>query len=373
MISRATKRLSTVAAGLLCLTVSSMTAAPAQAQTNQYAEDWAKLQKVLGFASNAYGYVNGAISAITWLTGSGGAPTGPSLDEIKQVVVDAMRGQQTEDIINRVNSVMSTLREIQNEATSHAQYMGNPDDLMRSQWAVNFLSARLANIKQDASYVHATLETILRREAQSRGDGFSREKQAVAVLPAFMTLVPLRVATMKMVGEIHPSLAAGEAQNISDLLASAGVTYFRLVGTYSIRYTYCPGGPFCAISRSPVGLDQGQMWRRQLYSYYHRLSNGNLNTYPAMRFTQYQSIPLVWSALKTLGDIDWTYRLRNGDRKFTFSERKVWIMDQYTDPNDFNRTSPRFTDVTDGVVWHVWACDANQIQFMCPKIEGQGN
>src|SRR5215204_2844842 len=108
MLSRVMNRTSTLAAGLLCLTAVSLSAGPARAQSNQFAEDWDKLQKVFGFASSAFGYVNGAISAIRWLTGANGAPTGPTLDEIRGVVTDALRGQQTEDVINRVNTVMTT-------------------------------------------------------------------------------------------------------------------------------------------------------------------------------------------------------------------------------------------------------------------------
>jgi hypothetical protein len=372
MLSRARKKLSTVAAGLLCLGAISLSAGPAHAQPNRYAEDWETLNKVMGFASSAFGYVNGAISAIRWLTGANGAPTGPTLDEIRVVVMEALRGQQTEDVLNRVNAAMTTLREIQNEVASHAAHMGNPDDLMRTQWAVNYLSSRLANIQQDASYVYATIETILRRDAIASGDGNARDKQAIAVIPAFITLVPLRMATMKMTGELHPSLAAGEGRNIDDLLQSAARTYFRAVGVYAIRYTWCPGGPWCAIKQSPIGLDQDKMFKRQLYSYHHRLTNGQLNTYPALRWSQYERIPIVNTSLRALYQVEETYWKRHSGNRITFDEQRVWLMDAYTDPNNLN-SRPRFSDVTAATISHYSACDIRNPQMMCPKIETQGN
>ena len=372
MLTREKNRFVLAALGLTCLTAVSLSAAPAHAQTNRYAEDWARLQKVIGFASSAYGYVNSAVSAIRWLTGANGAPTGPTLEEIKTVVVEALREHHTQTTLDQVRATITTLIEIQNEMSSHARYMANPDDLMRQQWAINYLTTRLAIIETQAGSVLSTMQTMLERNANFRPEGYSMEKQAVAITPAYIALVPLHAAAMKMVGELLPSLAAGKAENIKNLLATAGKVHFRLVGTYSIRFQVCLPFLGCRHLFSPVGLDQSQMFKRQLYSYYHRLSNGNLNTYPALRWSQFQGIPLVDAALRSLANVDWAYKQRSNWTPFWLSETRVWLMDQYTDPNA-NWSKPKFADIPAAEIWHIWACDWTYPQNVCAKIEGQAN
>ena len=370
MRSRSINKMATLAAGLGCFAAVALGGAPAHAQPNQHAENWAALQKVLGFAGAAYGYVNGAIGAIQWLTGGGGAPKEDALAQMGAVVAEALRAERKEVLASRTESLVNRLQMVQNLVAANMAQMGN--DPMSSSWAKTYLASRMANLQDDAADLYTEIARILRRTAVSGRDGYALEKEAVAMVPAFMMVVPVQVAAMKMVGELDPSLAAGNAQNLRLVLADAGRTYYRLVGTYAIGWAVCNPGERCWPAASPVGLDQAQMWKRQLYSYYHRLANGNLNTYPAARWSGYQSIPLVNAALRSLESINATYRQQSGWSSFTFEEKRVWIMD-YSDPNDPNRTRPTYTDVPNAWIRDIWACDRANPMWICPRIADQGN
>jgi hypothetical protein len=240
------------------------------------------------------------------------------------------------------------------------------ESVMGDSFATTYLAARMATLQDDSNYVLTSIQTILDRQAWY-GD-YNAEREAVAVLPAFMMLVPLRASAQKMIGEITPSLKDGEDYNMQAMFQSAGVSLYRAVGTYSTQYseTSYPWDYRWA----PVGLYQNFMFKRLLYSYHHRLTNGALNTYPALRFSQYQSIPIIDAALTTLEQIE--HALEGRGQAIMVPDEQVWIYDPYTDPNA-SWTNPSFETMTGGMVSLIWACDINDVYPYCPKIETEGN
>jgi hypothetical protein len=135
---------------------------------------------------------------------------------------------------------------------------------------------------------------------------------------------------------------------------------------------------------SPVGLDNAFMFKKPLYSYYHRVSGGSLNTVPALRFSQYQDIPLVAAALDSLQHTKDSLFWANNALILVNADR-VWIPDLWTDPNSSRWSVPTFRDLEGATIGHVRTCDFDSGPYTprrrpiyvgphldCPGIAGQG-
>jgi Bacterial tandem repeat domain 1 len=457
---------------LLCLASISLSTEPARAQPNRYAEDWALLQDLLKWASGTWDFVNGAKTAITFLTGINDSRRPPTIEQIRGTITGALLEVRANELAERVAALVQILHEVETEATGRAlRAMMNgqsPESIMATDFGTSYLPARMAHLQNESVFVFTSIQSILDTPANSRSVGYEQERRVVAVLPAFMVLVPLRASCMKMIGEISPWLKDAEARLIAEMLQSAGASLFRAVGTYSIsfsdqenrrngfpvytavwgrstedetqvygvtyqeylanynelwdqgwrlkllsayvvggevRYTavwgrstedetqvygwtyedyrakynelwdqgwrlkllsaYVVGGE---VRYTPVGLDNAFMFKKPLYSYYHRLSSGTLNTYPALRFSQYQTGALVSAVLDSLQMIkDSLWRMRHN--MLVVDANKVWVPNPYTDPNAPS-SKPKFRNVAGALISHIRTCDLADVS--CPRIQGQG-
>jgi hypothetical protein len=122
MSQRKSKKLGAAAAALLCSALVSFSAIPVRAQSNRYAEDWARLQQVIGWGRSGFSFVTGAVAAISWLTGYNNPSPGPTLDEIRQTITDSLAQVQAQDLIDRVNALANNFAEIRTETRSRAAY-----------------------------------------------------------------------------------------------------------------------------------------------------------------------------------------------------------------------------------------------------------
>jgi hypothetical protein len=220
---------------------------------------------------------------------------------------------------------------------------------------------------------------IVQRPADVSKAGYNPEKQLVAVMPAFLALVPLRAAALKMVGELIPSLAQGMTENALHMFHDSGEALYRAVGTYAIGHDF-ERDPWPLLS--PVGLQHSFMFKRQLFSYYHRVPGGGRFGGPIMRFSQYQNVPLVDAALTILESLRVAVFLPTEGGLTKIDEESVWMYDLFRNPND-PRTSPQFRSVSDGRIVHVRACSPHGEEYnpavhpawttVCPRIPSEGN
>jgi hypothetical protein len=223
---------------LFCL-ASSLRPASARAQSNRYAEDWESLQKVIGWASGTWDLVNGVKTAVEFLTGIDSPPGPPSIEEIEKVVIDALLDVKVEGLKEQVTSIVRSFRELQRLAADGS--------MMTTDLGRIILGNGFAGLAMQSQDVLASIEAVLDKPVDIYPDGYEDEKRVVAVLPAFMMLVPLRASCLKLRGELSGWQMA-EASNIRDMLQEAGPACSgrsALTASRSWMYECTALGPCC--------------------------------------------------------------------------------------------------------------------------------
>jgi hypothetical protein len=320
---------------LLAVVLLACVATPkANAQTNRYAEDAARLEAVAEWVSGAWSFFDGARTAVEFLTGFDGQ-TQLSLADIRETVISALKEVNAQELASDTTGLVDVFHEVEVQTravASDAMKAGRDmDSIMASSFATSFLATRLADLSTRGTILFNKLEPILR--APTTLDDRTRlenEVLAIAVMPAYTALVPLLVSTMKLIGEIEPSLKSAQNQLINEKLAAAQQTLFMAAGAYSLwvpsekcGFEIIRNGWFfelkwtCRPSHfyAPVGKDVGFLHSRPFYAHYtfDRGTNPACHIYdlsrcyqfvsPDIPFYQYQTIPIVKLALDSLESI----------------------------------------------------------------------
>lgn len=184
--------------------------------SQKYVDDWNRFKKILGYATDAFGYVNSVTAAIAWLTGTNNPAPGPTLDDIKGVIVDPLRRIEAAK-----PAVLSNLRRLRHQG------------IVRETQVV--LAAYPAFARAEASdefAVHAAWFTSETNQVISAPQETVRHgslSDARASAGAYNLVVAVRLMSMRRLGDIIPPLQAPE-ELVASLMLTALQTNYELAG-----------------------------------------------------------------------------------------------------------------------------------------------
>jgi hypothetical protein len=146
------------------------------------------------------------------------------------------------------------------------------------------------------------------------------------LLPGYVTLVTLELASYKLKAETDEFLASLEEKNASEALVRAQQILFGAVGAYILHAYECGKDP--VFFYSPIGTDHGWMFNRPLYAYYHIVPKVVPALLPPpLLFEQYQTLPVADTALRFLETIA-------SAAPAIVLAHDAYIFNFYADPND---------------------------------------
>jgi hypothetical protein len=292
----------------------------AQAQTTPYDKDWERLKNVIKWVNGAWSFVGGLRSVVGFLTGSDGQPQ-LTIQDIQETITNALDKKEDDDLIKDVTAFANNFHNIEVEANSVRA------SIMASSFVTSYLAGSFKALNMTGQSLFDKLNPILRAPSIREND-----QRVYRVMPAYTVLVPTMVSTRKLLGEIEPLLKSAQDRLISETLAAATQTLFMAAGAY-VLYAHDPRRVPPVFFYSPVGTDDAWMFHRPLYAYNHTY-HGQLITVPALRFYQYQAIPIVKLALDSLESIV------SVQPSMVWTER-AYIWDLFTDPN-MSQSKPAF-------------------------------
>jgi hypothetical protein len=275
---------------IIVMSLSPVTAR-AQGVSNPYSEDAKRVEAIIKWASGTWGYVQGARTAVGFLTGMDGQAQ-LTLQDIHETVVEALQDQSLKRLKEDVAGFMDRYHQMQVLARDQVMSGQDMNTLLTSTWGTTHLRDRLTALIDDGTDLLSRIDPILRDPVSTQD-----EQRAIDVMPAYVMLMPAVVSAMKVAAEIDPArLKRGYDQLVSEKLIGAQQMLFGLVGAYQI-YAFEPAkGP--TFFHSPVGAaNTSWMRERPLYRHYHPLGEV---TGPANRFIVYQQLPVIQLALDCL-------------------------------------------------------------------------
>jgi hypothetical protein len=268
----------------------------AQVVNNPYAEDAKRVAAIIQWATGTWGYVNGARTAVGFLTGMDGQAQ-LTIADIHETVVEALQDQSLRRVKEDVAGFMDRYHQMQVLARDQVMSGQSMDSLLSSPWGATHLRDRLTALVDDGTDLLSRLDPILRAPSSIAND-----RRLVDAIPAYVMLMPAVVSAMKIAAEIDPArLKRGYDQLVSEKLIGAQQTLFGAAGAYQI-YGFEPATGLTFL-RWAVGGNDGWLQERPLYRHYYidpYSDPDNPFHGPRPRFAVYQRLPVAQLALDCL-------------------------------------------------------------------------
>jgi hypothetical protein len=303
-----------------------------QATYNAFDCDTQKLTEIIEFGVKGYNVVSGLIKIIDFLTGiSGGpAPEQITLQSIQQAALSAANMKGDNDFLTKeVQGHTLTFNRIAEQVKGRFGPDASDQDIQTSDFGKIFLATSLSQLTFGIEHSLPYAEDVLQLPAST----VENAERVAKLLPGYLTLIPLYVSSYKILSGIDQTFRTVEDSQIPKTLARAQQILVNAVGAYVLHGYECDKDQI--LFYSPVGADNGWMFARPLYAYYH-IRAGRFDFVPALSFELYQNqkLPISAAALDSLQKMGTT-------APAIVMTHDAYIFNLYTDPNDV-RSNPSF-------------------------------
>jgi hypothetical protein len=286
-----------------------------------YADDTQTLKEISEFAAKGYDYTSGLIKIIKFLTNltGGPAPESVTLKNILQAAITAGNIKADNDYLEAVQNVIPSFNRLADQIKGRFAEQDSDVTIQTSEFGKTFLATSLQNITDKLDVLLSHPENVLQLPANTEENA----QRVAKLLPAYLTVIPLWVSSYRMLSGIDQSFKPVQEKWIYRQLSIAQQVLLSAVGAYVLDAYECDKEQ--VFFYSPVGTDNGWMFNRPLYAYYH-IHAGRFDFVPALRFEQYQKEPIAEKALDSLERITKT-------APAIVLARDAYIFNLYTDPN----------------------------------------
>jgi hypothetical protein len=290
--------------------------------------DTNKLTEIIEFGVKGYDVVSGFIKIIDFLTSlSGGpAPEQITLQTIQQAALSAANMKGDNDFLTEVQGHTLTFNRIAEQVKGRFAPDASDQTIQTSDTGKSFLASSLSLLTYGIEHSLPYAEDVLQLPAST----VENAERVAKVVPGYLTLIPLYVSSYKILSGIDQTFRTVEDSQIPKTLAKVQQILVNAVGAYVLHGYECDKDQ---IFYSPVGADNGWMFARPLYAYYH-IRAGRFDFVPALSFAAYQNQKLPEAALNALQKITST-------APAIVMTHDAYIFNLYTDPNDV-RSKPSF-------------------------------
>jgi hypothetical protein len=304
-------------------------------------EDLKTLGEIISWAKGGFDYITGGIKVIKFLIGYN-PPAALTIKAIQDTLVIELHKQHDHDLVVNAKALSDIFRQLSDQVKIQRARVKDDEDLAGAEFARIYSTIFNANLQAhfevESAEALAALGDVLSLPSTNENG-----QRVAAVLPAYVTVVVLRVSSLKMLSEIDDGVKPANDQRISEILLDAQQTLFHAAGAFVLRAYEC--GKPASFFYSPVGTDSRWMEQRPLYWYYYLLNQGRYFSRPYLNFAEYELLPVAKVALKALENI-------TNDTHALVQAENVYIFGLYTDPN-FPRSKPSFAPCALGSIARV--------------------
>jgi hypothetical protein len=301
-------------------------------------DDLKTLGEIVSFLKGSFDYVTGASNIIKFLTGYN-PPNELTMKAIEAALAESEDKRYDHNLVVKAKILADLYRELFDELQTQ-KARGKTDDqlfTMFSQiYSTIFNAASHANFNRDATELWDFLEDVVALPSTDYNS-----KRVAMVLPAYLSVIPLKISSLSLLNEIEPSGKPGRDQTINELLVRAQQTLFDAVGAFVLDAYEC--GKPQSVFYSPVGTDNRWMAQRPLFKYY--LTRGPVPVL-GMSFSVYEGMSIANHALAALE------RITNDIGAPVIAEN-AYILNLQTDPN-IDSTKPSFAQCALGSIASVY-------------------